>query len=144
MTAVSETWPEVSFEVRIDTAFDAVVSACADPGRDGRWITAEVAGAYGELHRRGWAHSIEAWRDGELVGGLYGIAVGGLFAGESMFHRVTDASKVAFVALLNFPVHTLSMRLAEGRAWPRETWARSRMMDRWAVRLYRQGYEVRS
>ena len=89
------------FEVRIDTAFDAVVSACADPGRDGRWITAEVAGAYGELHRRGWAHSIEAWRDGELVGGLYGIAVGGLFAGESMFHRVTDASKVAFVALVD-------------------------------------------
>jgi len=88
------------FDVRIDTAFDAVVSACADPERDGRWITAEVAGAYGKLHRQGWAHSFEAWQDGELVGGLYGIAVGGLFAGESMFHRVTDASKVAFVALV--------------------------------------------
>ena len=88
------------FEVRIDTAFDAVVTACADPGREGRWITPQIATAYGELHRRGWAHSVEAWRDDELVGGLYGVAVGGLFAGESMFHRVTDASKVAFVALV--------------------------------------------
>ena len=88
------------FEVRIDTAFDAVVSACADPGRDGRWITPQIASTYGELHRRGWAHSVEAWQGGELVGGLYGIAVGGLFAGESMFHRVNDASKVAFVALV--------------------------------------------
>ena len=88
------------FEVRWDTAFDAVVTACADPGREGRWITPQITRAYGELHRRGWAHSVEAWQDGELVGGLYGVAVGGLFAGESMFHRVTDASKVAFVALV--------------------------------------------
>jgi leucyl/phenylalanyl-tRNA--protein transferase len=87
-------------EVRVDTAFDEVVGACADPGRDGAWIDGRVRAAYGRLHRLGWAHSVETWRDGELVGGLYGVAVGGLFAGESMFHRVTDASKVALVALV--------------------------------------------
>jgi leucyl/phenylalanyl-tRNA--protein transferase len=88
------------FEVRVDSAFAEVVAACADPGRGGRWITAEVAEAYGELHRLGWAHSVECWRDGRLAGGLYGLAVGGLFAGESMFHRESDASKVALVALV--------------------------------------------
>ncbi len=87
------------FEIRIDTAFGDVVAACADPSRAGRWITPEIADAYGELHALGWAHSIETWQDGELVGGLYGLAVGGLFAGESMFHRVTDASKAALVGL---------------------------------------------
>ena len=88
------------FEVRVDTAFDAVVEACADPDRAGRWITPEIAYAYGRLHRLGWAHSVETWRDGRLVGGLYGVGVGGLFAGESMFHRETDASKVALVGLV--------------------------------------------
>lgn len=88
------------FEIRVDTAFDAVVQACAAPDRPGRWITMRVAEAYGRLHRLGWAHSVECWRDGLLVGGLYGVAVGGLFAGESMFHRETDASKVALVALV--------------------------------------------
>ena len=75
------------FEVRLDTDFAGVVAGCADPGRSGRWITPEIVAAYSELHRMGWAHSIEVRRDGELVGGLYGIAIGGLFAGESMFHR---------------------------------------------------------
>ncbi|MEO6267310.1 MAG: leucyl/phenylalanyl-tRNA--protein transferase [Nocardioidaceae bacterium] len=88
-------------EVRVDTAFTEVISACADPARDGAWIDGEVLEAYTRLHRLGWAHSVETWRDGELVGGLYGVAVGGLFAGESMFHRVTDASKVALVALVD-------------------------------------------
>ncbi|MEO7746510.1 MAG: leucyl/phenylalanyl-tRNA--protein transferase [Actinomycetota bacterium] len=88
------------FEVRVDTAFDEVVRGCADPGRGGRWITRDVARAYAVLHRLGWAHSVEAWQDDELVGGLYGVAIGGLFAGESMFHRATDASKVALVALV--------------------------------------------
>jgi leucyl/phenylalanyl-tRNA--protein transferase len=88
-----------TFEVRLDTAFDAVVEGCADPSRSGAWITAEVARAYGRLHRLGWAHSVEVWRDGELVGGLYGLSLGGLFAAESKFHRVTDASKAAVVAL---------------------------------------------
>jgi leucyl/phenylalanyl-tRNA--protein transferase len=88
------------FEIRLDTAFDEVVDACADPRRPGRWITPRIAEAYRRLHGLGWAHSVECWRDGRLVGGLYGVAVGGLFAGESMFHRETDASKVALVALV--------------------------------------------
>lgn len=87
------------FEFRVDTAFAQVVAACAAPGRDGRWITPAIEQAYGELHQLGWAHSVETWLGDELVGGLYGIAVGGLFAGESMFHRVTDASKAALVHL---------------------------------------------
>jgi leucyl/phenylalanyl-tRNA--protein transferase len=88
------------FEIRVDSAFDDVVAACADPDRPGHWITPRMAQAYGWLHRLGWAHSVECWRDGRLAGGLYGVAVGGLFAGESMFHRETDASKVALVALV--------------------------------------------
>ena len=88
------------FDVRVDTAFEAVVDACADPSRAGRWITPSIRDAYVRLHHLGWAHSVEAW-DGEgLAGGLYGVAVGGLFAGESMFHRRTDASKVALVGLV--------------------------------------------
>lgn len=87
----------------VDLAFGDVVDGCADPDRPHRWITPEVASAYGRLHRLGWAHSVEVW-DGEpgerLVGGLYGVAVGGLFAGESMFSRVSDASKVALVRLV--------------------------------------------
>jgi leucyl/phenylalanyl-tRNA--protein transferase len=88
------------YEIRVDTAFDQVVAACAAPHREGRWITRDVRDAYGLLHHLGWAHSVEAWLDGRLAGGLYGLAVGGLFAGESMFHRATDASKVALVALV--------------------------------------------
>jgi leucyl/phenylalanyl-tRNA---protein transferase len=90
------------FEMRVDTAFRAVLEACADPRREGRWITTEIAEAYIELHALGWAHSIETWQDGELVGGLYGVNVGGLFAGESMFHRVRDASKAAVVAMAGY------------------------------------------
>jgi leucyl/phenylalanyl-tRNA--protein transferase len=89
------------FEIRVDTAFPDVVHRCADPERDGRWITDEIVAAYGQLHRLGWAHSIETWREGRLVGGLYGIAIGGLFAGESMFHAERDASKVALAALVD-------------------------------------------
>ena len=91
------------YRVSVDRAFDAVVAGCADPARPGSWITREIAAAYAELHRLGWAHSVEVWAgepgEGELVGGLYGVSVGSLFAGESMFHRARDASKVALVAL---------------------------------------------
>jgi leucyl/phenylalanyl-tRNA--protein transferase len=87
------------FEIRVDTAFEEVVDACADRSRDGRWITPEISAAYKEMFRLGWAHSVETWRDERLVGGLYGLAVEGLFAGESMFHRETDASKAALVGL---------------------------------------------
>ena len=86
--------------MRIDTAFDEVVRACADPRRPHGWITGPIRDAYGELHRLGWAHSVEAWDDDGLAGGLYGVSIGGLFAGESMFHRRTDASKVALVSLV--------------------------------------------
>ncbi len=94
------------YEVRVDTAFGAVVEACADPGRDGAWITAEIQAAYGRLHELGWAHSVETWSPaGELVGGLYGVAIGGLFAGESMFHHGRDASKVALMGLVEVLTH---------------------------------------
>ncbi len=90
------------YEIRVDTAFAEVVAACADPRRPHGWITTAIADAYAELHRLGWAHSVEAWSpNGELAGGLYGVAIGGLFAGESMFHRGRDASKVALVALVD-------------------------------------------
>jgi leucyl/phenylalanyl-tRNA--protein transferase len=88
-------------EVRVDTAFAEVVAACADPRREQGWIDDGIAAAYQRLHELGWAHSVEAWREGRLVGGLYGVAVGGLFAGESMFHRERDASKVALVGLVD-------------------------------------------
>jgi len=90
-----------NFEIRVDTAFDEVVAACADPSRPQGWIDDDIRTAYADLHRLGWAHSVEAWRDGRLAGGLYGVAIGGLFAGESMFHRETDASKVALVGLVS-------------------------------------------
>ncbi len=91
------------FEIRMDTAFGEVIGACADQRRPSGWISPAIRSAYLELHRLGWAHSVEAWSraDGALAGGLYGVAVGGLFAGESMFHRVSDASKVALVALVD-------------------------------------------
>ena len=83
-----------------DTAFTDVVRACADPARDAGWIDEAIVAAYSRLHELGLAHSVETWRDGELVGGLYGVCLGGLFAGESMFHRARDASKVALLALV--------------------------------------------
>jgi leucyl/phenylalanyl-tRNA--protein transferase len=90
------------FELRVDSAFAEVIRACAagGPGRESTWISAEIVAAYTELHRQGYAHSVECWRAGQLVGGLYGVALGGLFAGESMFHRERDASKVALVHLV--------------------------------------------
>ena len=92
------------FELRVDTAFARVVAACAEPRRygGGTWITAEMAEAYERLHALGWAHSFETWADGRLVGGLYGVAIGRVFFGESMFTRVTDASKVALVNAVAF------------------------------------------
>jgi len=86
------------FEVRVDQSFEEVIRSCA--GRKETWITGEIIESYCELHRRGFAHSVEAWRDGRLAGGLYGVSAGGAFFGESMFHRVTDGSKVALHALV--------------------------------------------
>jgi leucyl/phenylalanyl-tRNA--protein transferase len=90
------------FEIRFDTAFEAVIAACATvprPGQEGTWITAEMRAAYLELHRAGHAHSVEAWRNGELRGGLYGVALGGAFFGESMFSLEPEASRAALQGL---------------------------------------------
>lgn len=90
------------FSVSVDADAEGVVAGCADPDRPGRWITPAVADAYLELHRLGWMHSFEVWdSEANLVGGLYGVSIGGLFCGESMFHRATDASKVALVHLVS-------------------------------------------
>jgi leucyl/phenylalanyl-tRNA--protein transferase len=88
------------FEIRVNTAFDQVIRACADPRRPGSWIDRGIIAAYTELHRLGWVHSVEAWDGDELAGGLYGVAIGGLFAGESMFHHKTDGSKAAVAGLI--------------------------------------------
>jgi leucyl/phenylalanyl-tRNA--protein transferase len=88
------------FEVAIDRDFEGVMRACAADREDGTWISEEIIESYVELHRLGMAHSIEAWRAGKLVGGLYGVHLGGAFFGESMFHHETDASKVALIALV--------------------------------------------
>jgi leucyl/phenylalanyl-tRNA--protein transferase len=111
------------FEVRVDAAFERVIEACADPRRPGSWIDPEIRDAYVRLHRLGWAHSVEAWSldGGELEGGLYGIAIGGLFAGESMFHRATDASKVALVHLVDL--------LAAGDGGPEAAARAGRLLD---------------
>jgi leucyl/phenylalanyl-tRNA--protein transferase len=90
------------YEIRVDSAFRAVMTACAQPraGQAGTWINADIIDAYTQLHALGVAHSVEAWQDGVLVGGLYGIALGRAFYGESMFARAPDASKIAFVHLV--------------------------------------------
>jgi leucyl/phenylalanyl-tRNA--protein transferase len=91
-----------AFSVTFDTAFSQVIRKCGDfrgPGRNGTWITSDMRAAYTALHRAGYAHSVETWREGVLVGGLYGVSLGGCFFGESMFSEVSDASKVALAAL---------------------------------------------
>lgn len=87
------------FEIRVNTAFREVIGACADRD-EGTWISAKIRHVYTQLHEYGLAHSVESWQQGKLAGGLYGVAIGGAFFGESMFHRVTDASKVAMAALV--------------------------------------------
>jgi leucyl/phenylalanyl-tRNA--protein transferase len=86
-------------DVTVDQCFTEVARECADPSRPHGWITQGILDAYENLHRLGWAHSVETWLDGQLVGGLYGVSIGSFFAGESMFYRSTDASKVALVHL---------------------------------------------
>jgi leucyl/phenylalanyl-tRNA--protein transferase len=96
-----------TFEVRFDSDFPGVMAACASTprdGQDGTWITPEMRHAYTRLHELGWAHSVETYADGVLVGGLYGMAIGRMFYGESMFSRCSDASKVAFAHLIEFLV----------------------------------------
>jgi len=122
------------FRIELDTAFDEVVRACAEtprPEQDGTWITDEMMAAYVRLHRLGFAHSAEAWLDDELVGGVYGVSLGGAFFGESMFARASDASKVAFavlveqlvrwdIRLIDCQVHTDHLARFGAEPWPRE------------------------
>jgi len=132
------------FEVRVDTSFANVIDACADPMRSGGWITDAIRAAYLNLHDLGWAHSVEAWDDDGLAGGLYGVAIGGLFAGESMFHRRTDASKVALVTLVDLLRDAPAGRLLDVQ-WPTDhlvslgvvSVARSRYVDLLADALER-------
>jgi leucyl/phenylalanyl-tRNA--protein transferase len=100
--SLAKTLRNKAYEVRFDTAFDDVMRGCAAPREDqrGTWITAEMRAAYGRLHELGYAHSVETWVEGRLAGGLYGVAIGRVFFGESMFTRVRDASKIAFVHLV--------------------------------------------
>lgn len=101
-TSLARTLRNGRYEVRLDTAFDQVLENCANTprhGQRGTWITPDMQSAYQQLHRQGHAHSVETWVDGELVGGLYGIAIGRAFYGESMFSRQRDASKIALVHL---------------------------------------------
>jgi leucyl/phenylalanyl-tRNA--protein transferase len=100
--SLAQTLRNRPYEIRFDTAFDDVMGGCAEPrsGQPGTWITAEMRDAYNRMHRLGHAHSVETWIDGELAGGLYGMAIGAVFYGESMYSRGRDASKIALVALV--------------------------------------------
>lgn len=124
------------FEIRVDTVFADVLDACADPRRPSGWIDADIRAAYLRLHQLGWAHSVEAWRDGELAGGLYGVAIGGLFAGESMFHRRRDASKVALLGLVERlrAVGDVSARLLDVQ------WSTPHLASLGVVEMGRQDY----
>jgi leucyl/phenylalanyl-tRNA--protein transferase len=127
------------FEIRVNTAFDDVIDGCADRRRTGAWIDRDIIQAYRRLHELGWVHSVEAWDEGgRLAGGLYGVAIGGLFAGESMFHRQTDASKVALVGLVSL------LRGLEGRAGGERLldvqWATPHLTSLGAVEVSRSQY----
>lgn len=131
--SLRKTLRKTRMEVRADTAFDRVMDGCASaprPGQDGTWITDELRRGYGRLHELGYAHSVEAYLDGELVGGLYGVSLGHAFFGESMFAAAPDASKVAFATFMGhlvdwgFPVvdcqvHTDHLARFGARNWPR-------------------------
>ena len=127
------------FQLRVDTAFDEVVASCADPRRPHGWIDQRMTAAYRRLYDLGWAHSVEAWAPAEdggwrLAGGLYGVAINGLFAGESMFHRERDASKVALVALVRL------LREAGGARVLDVQWATEHLRSLGAIELPRARY----
>lgn len=103
------------FQIRINTAFEDTMRACAQLRAEGTWINEELVSAYTRLHELGFAHSVEAWQNNQLVGGLYGVSLGGAFFGESMFHRVTDASKVALVHLVGH-LHQRGFQLLDTQA----------------------------
>jgi leucyl/phenylalanyl-tRNA--protein transferase len=122
------------FEIRVNTAFEKVMRACAQ--REETWINADIVASYVNLHRQGHAHSVEAWLDGKLAGGLYGVALGGAFFGESMFHEVTDASKVALHALV-------TRLLARGFALLDTQWLTPHLLTFGALEISRAEYQRR-
>jgi leucyl/phenylalanyl-tRNA---protein transferase len=125
------------FDVRVDTCFERVMRGCADPSREDGWITEPFIASYTRLHELGWAHSIEVFdRAGELAGGLYGVRVEGLFAGESMFHRQRDASKVALVALVEL-MRTSGMTLLDVQ------WCTDHLASLGAIDVSRREYLAR-
>jgi len=122
------------YDVRVDTAFGDVIRACANPSRDRAWITSEFIDAYTTLHELGWAHSVEVFdRQGQLAGGLYGVRVNGLFAGESMFHLQRDASKVALMALVAL-MRESQMRLLDVQ------WRTEHLASLGAIEVSRRNY----
>jgi leucyl/phenylalanyl-tRNA--protein transferase len=135
--SLAKTLRNKAHEVRFDTAFDAVMRGCATPrpGQGGTWIGPEMRTAYRKLHHLGYAHSVETWVDGELAGGLYGVAIGAAFFGESMFSRTRDASKIALVGLvrrlaaegfglIDCQMHTTHLESLGAREIPRAEFAR--------------------
>lgn len=121
------------FDLTVDTRFRDVMLACADPRRPHGWINSDFVDAYDRLHRAGWAHSVEVHDDGELVGGVYGVHIGKFFAGESMFHTRTDASKVALVSLVAL------LRAAEFRLFDVQ-WTTPHLVSLGAVDVPREQY----
>ncbi|MBX5483775.1 MAG: leucyl/phenylalanyl-tRNA--protein transferase [Myxococcaceae bacterium] len=135
--SLAKTMRKRLFEVRFDSAFEQVIEACATtprPGQHGTWITAEMKDAYITLHRMGYAHSIESWQGGALVGGLYGVSLGRVFFGESMFAHVSDASKVAFASLVpvlvswGFTLIDCQQETAHLARFGAEAWPRHRFL----------------
>jgi leucyl/phenylalanyl-tRNA--protein transferase len=125
------------YEVRIDTCFARIIRACANPSREDGWITEDFIAAYSKLHELGWAHSVEVFdRDGQLAGGLYGVRVGGLFAGESMFHLQRDGSKIALMALVDL-MRTSGMALLDVQ------WCTDHLASLGAVEISRNEYLAR-
>jgi leucyl/phenylalanyl-tRNA---protein transferase len=121
------------YEVTVDSAFERVLEGCADPSRPGGWITEEIRAAYTTLHEMGWAHSVETWSARDLVGGFYGVAIGGAFFGESMFHTARDASKVALVRFVE------AFRRSGGRLLDVQ-WATDHLASLGAVEMSRAEY----
>jgi leucyl/phenylalanyl-tRNA--protein transferase len=125
------------FDIRVDTCFADVIRACADPSREDGWITADFIAAYERLHELGWAHSVEVFdRDGVLAGGLYGVRIEGVFAGESMFHHKRDASKVALMALVDL-MRTSGMTLLDVQ------WCTEHLASLGAIAIPREDYLAR-
>ncbi|MGI8433904.1 MAG: leucyl/phenylalanyl-tRNA--protein transferase [Nocardioidaceae bacterium] len=122
------------YQVTVDKAYADVLDACGDPSRPGGWIDHEIKAAYTRLHDLGWAHSLEVWSGSRLVGGLYGVAVGGLFTGESMFHHARDASKVALMGLVDLLDDGVHGRLLDVQ------WATPHLESLGAVEVPRKRY----